>query len=64
MKPIRFAQTLKIRLPFLTVENILPILKRLRTLKAPCEIDAMRRAMTVTREGILLHDARFAPRHV
>lgn len=39
--------------PFVTVENILPALKRLRTLKAPCEIDAMRRAMTVTREGIL-----------
>ena len=39
--------------PFVQVENILPALKRLRTLKAPCEIDAMRRAMTVTREGIL-----------
>ncbi len=49
----RFAQTIKTGYPFLTVENILPILKRLRTLKAPCEIDAMRRAMTVTREGIL-----------
>ena len=49
----RFAQTVKTGYPFLTVENILPILKRLRTLKAPCEIDAMRRAMTVTREGIL-----------
>ena len=49
----RFAQTIKTGYPFLTVENILPILKRLRTLKAPCEIDAIRRAMTVTREGIL-----------
>lgn len=49
----RFAQTIKTGYPFLTVENILPILKRLRTLKAPCEIDAMRRAMTITREGIL-----------
>lgn len=39
--------------PFVQVENILPALKRLRTLKAPCEIDAMRRAMTITREGIL-----------
>ena len=29
----RFAQTIKTGYPFLTVENILPILKRLRTLK-------------------------------
>ncbi len=39
--------------PFLPVKNLLPHLRALRTIKKPCEIDAMRRAMTVTREGIL-----------
>ena len=49
----RLAHRVQAGYPFVQVENILPALKRLRTLKAPCEIDAMRRAMTVTREGIL-----------
>jgi Xaa-Pro aminopeptidase len=39
--------------PFLQVKNLLPHLRALRTIKKPCEIDAMRQAMTVTREGIL-----------
>ncbi|MGN0479777.1 MAG: aminopeptidase P N-terminal domain-containing protein [Hominenteromicrobium sp.] len=49
----RLAHRVQAGYPFVQVENILPALKRLRTLKAPCEIDAMRRAMTITREGIL-----------
>ena len=39
--------------PFLPVKNLLPHLRALRTIKKPCEIEAMRQAMTVTREGIL-----------
>lgn len=49
----QLAHRVQVGYPFVQVENILPALKRLRTLKAPCEIDAMRRAMTITREGIL-----------
>lgn len=49
----RFAARVQKGYPAVEVRNILPALKTLRTLKAPCEIAAMRRAMTVTREGIL-----------
>ncbi len=38
--------------PFLRVENCHGQLCAQRTIKAPCEIEAMRRAMTVTRAGI------------
>ena len=48
-----FAADCAKRYPFLQVQNLLPQLKRQRTFKAPCEIAAMQKAMTVTREGIL-----------
>ena len=39
--------------PFLQVENANAILRRLRLIKQPCEIEAIRRAEIVTGEGIL-----------
>lgn len=49
----RFAAFVQKNHPFLQVRNLLPQLRRQRTFKQPCEIAAMRKAMTVTREGIL-----------
>jgi len=49
----RFARAMQERYPWLRVENLLPQLRRQRTIKAPCEIEAMKKAMTITREGIL-----------
>lgn len=46
--------------PSLSAHNLLPELKAMRTFKKPCEIEAMRKAMTITREGILamMHASR------
>ena len=49
----RFAHSAARRYPGLLIRNLLPQLRRQRTFKKPCEIAAMRQAMTVTREGIL-----------
>ncbi|MDE6259370.1 MAG: aminopeptidase P N-terminal domain-containing protein [Oscillospiraceae bacterium] len=38
--------------PFLKIENANAIIRRLRLIKQPCEIEAMRRAEQITREGI------------
>lgn len=38
--------------PFLKIENANAILRRLRTIKQPCEIDAMRQAEKITCDGI------------
>lgn len=38
--------------PFLRIENANTILRRLRTIKQPCEIEAMKEAEKITREGI------------
>lgn len=39
--------------PFLKVENANALLRRLRLIKAPCEIEATRKAEEITRAGIL-----------
>jgi len=39
--------------PFLRIENANAILRRLRTIKQPCEIEAMREAEKITRDGIV-----------
>lgn len=39
--------------PYLSICNVHPLLRDLRTIKKPCEIEAMRRAVTVTRAGIV-----------
>ncbi len=49
----RFAALAAREYPHLAVKNLLPHLRALRTIKKPCEIDAMAKAMTITREGIL-----------
>ena len=38
--------------PFLNIENANSIIRRLRTVKQPCELDAMRQAERITCEGI------------
>ncbi len=48
-----FASGIQREYPFLRVRNLLPHLRALRTIKQPCEIDAMKKAMTITREAIL-----------
>ena len=49
----RFAHSAARRYPGLQIRSLLPQLRRQRTFKKPCEIAAMRQAMTVTRAGIL-----------
>ena len=39
--------------PFLKIENANAIIRRLRLIKQPCELEAMRRAEQITREGIM-----------
>lgn len=46
------ASYIKERFPFLKLHNLLPLLKRQRTFKKPCEIEAMRKAALITKEGI------------
>ncbi len=50
---VTFAGETLEKYPFARVCNLLPHLRALRTIKKPCEIDAMRKAMRITREGIL-----------
>ncbi|MBQ2956998.1 MAG: aminopeptidase P N-terminal domain-containing protein [Clostridia bacterium] len=39
--------------PYLHIENANPMIRRLRTIKLPCEIEATRTAVRITGEGIL-----------
>ena len=39
--------------PHLTVANMNPYIRKLRTIKQPCEIEALRKAEEITKEGIL-----------
>lgn len=48
----RFAEAIRSEFPAVTLENLRPILAELRTVKADCEIDAMREAVRITGEGI------------
>lgn len=45
-------ETVQTNYPFLTVGNANILVRRLRTIKEPCEIDALRRAECITKEGI------------
>lgn len=49
----RYAAEMAGAFPWLPVQNLLPHMRRLRTIKAPCEIEAMQKAETVTKAGIL-----------
>ena len=49
----RLLRTVQKEYPYLQVENVNPYIRRLRTIKQPCEIEATRRAEIITGEGIL-----------
>jgi len=49
----RFLRTLQKEYPYLHIVNANALIRKLRTIKQPCEIDALRQAETVTGEGIL-----------
>lgn len=49
----KLATYIKERYPFIIIKNLLPMLKKQRLIKKPCEIEAMRKAETLTRAGIL-----------
>lgn len=46
-------RTVQAEYPYLAIENANPGIRRLRLIKQPCELDAMRRAELITRDGIL-----------
>ena len=48
-----FAQKMQQTYPHLNVANMNPYVRKLRTIKQPCEIDALRKAEEITKEGIL-----------
>jgi len=48
-----FAAKLRTDYPFLQIQNSNPVLRKLRTIKQPCEIDSLRKAEAITKEGIL-----------
>lgn len=49
----KFAAYVKERYPFIKLYNLQPQLRRQRTIKADCEITAMRKAEEITRAGII-----------
>ena len=49
----RFLRRAQAEYPFLQVESATTLLRRQRLIKAPCEIEATRKAEAITREGIL-----------
>lgn len=48
-----FAQRIQSRHPHIVIKNSYPLLAALRKIKAPAEIDAIRKAMKITEAGIL-----------
>ena len=56
----KFLRTAQREYPFLQVENANSLLRKLRLIKTPEEIDALRKAESITREGILamMHASR------
>ncbi len=57
----RFLDVCRRAYPYLKTGNADRILRRLRLIKMPCEIDAIRRAEEITREGILAMMRMSAP---
>lgn len=48
----RFQREVSAQYPYLKPENAAPVLRKLRTIKQPCEIQAIRKAEVITGEGI------------
>ncbi len=49
----QFAQTVAGLYPGLLVRDVMPTMRKIRTIKKPCEIEAMRKAVPITKAGIL-----------
>ena len=49
----RFARRVQEAYPYLAIGNLNPFLRRMRTIKQPCEIEALRKAEEITKAGIL-----------
>ena len=49
----RFLREVQKEYPFLQVQNANVLIRSLRTIKQPCEIEAIRKAETITRDGIV-----------
>lgn len=49
----RFATKMKDMFPGLTIENLQPLMRKLRTIKAPYEIEAIKKAEEITKAGII-----------
>jgi len=47
------AKYIRDRYPHIAIKDLMPHLKALRLIKQPCEIDAMRKAQDLTRDGIV-----------
>lgn len=52
-EPFRLAREIRKLYPYVGFRNLLPIIRRLRTVKSPEEIEAMRKAEEITRAGII-----------
>ncbi|MCL2405861.1 MAG: Xaa-Pro aminopeptidase [Defluviitaleaceae bacterium] len=48
-----FANKVRCSYPWLTIANMLPALRKLRTIKAPCEIEALKHSEEITKDGII-----------
>lgn len=49
----KMANYIRTTFPFIAIKSLQPQMKKLRTIKKPCEIEAMRKAETITKAGIL-----------
>lgn len=49
----KFLRSIQKEYPYLKVENANVMVRKLRTIKQPCEIEAIRKAEVITRDGIL-----------
>ena len=49
----RFARRVQEAYPYIAIGNLNPFLRRMRTIKQPCEIEALRKAEEITKAGIL-----------
>lgn len=50
--PHRFAKDAAAKYPGVQVKDVMPLMRRIRTIKKPCEIEAMKKAAVITGEGI------------
>lgn len=51
--PQRFAEKVGKKYPGMQIKDVMPVMRRIRTIKKPCEIAAMKQAAEITKAGIL-----------